>query len=74
MSDSRTLATENSVIARLALGSTSLPEALRSRPSKLVDGKAKPCHDGEKSEAARIAYMFAVPRVRNSRFNLPKVW
>src|SRR5687768_10910168 len=29
----------------LALGSTSLLAAARSSPSKLVDGKAKPCHD-----------------------------
>src|SRR5687767_6999785 len=29
----------------LALGSTSLYAAARSRPMKLVDGKAKPCHD-----------------------------
>ena len=30
----------------LALGSTSLPANVWSRPMKLVDGKAKPCHDG----------------------------
>jgi hypothetical protein len=34
----------------LALGSTSLLETTDSCPTELVDGKAKPCHDGIEGE------------------------
>src|SRR5687768_18467470 len=53
----------------LALGSTSLQQAIRFRPKTLVDGKAKPCHDG--GESGRTAAMSSRTReVRAFLFQL----
>ena len=40
----------------LALGSTSLPAIARARPTKLVDGKAKPCHDEREVAPAELVF------------------